>query len=60
MRILLHKQHGCAGSVHFFDDFKNILHQKRGKPHGRFIQQQQLGVSHKRTAHGKHLLLAAG
>ena len=42
------------------DDLKDLLHQNRGKAHGGLVQHQQLGVGHKGTAHGKHLLFAAG
>ena len=46
--------------MELLNDLKNLIHQDRGKTHGRLIQHQQLGTDHQRTAHGKHLLLAAG
>ena len=42
------------------DDIEDLLDQDRSQAHGRLVQHQQLRLGHHCTAHGKHLLLAAG
>ena len=58
--VLLHQQHGHAVAVDLADDLEDLLDQQRRQAHGRLVQQQHLGLAHQGTAHGQHLLLAAG
>ncbi len=44
----------------FADDVEDLLHQQGRQTHGGLVQHQHGGVAHQRTAHGQHLLLAAG
>ena len=58
--VLFHEQDGdlllCVESR---DDVEDLVDQQRRQPHGRLIQQDQLGAGHQRPAHHGHLLLAA-
>ncbi|KAG0935341.1 hypothetical protein G6F31_015942 [Rhizopus arrhizus] len=40
-------------------DLENLFHDLRGQAHGRFVQQDHVGVGHQRAADGGHLLFAA-
>ena len=42
------------------DDVKDLLNEDRSEAHGRLVEHQELRLRHERSAHGEHLLLAAG
>ena len=42
------------------DDVEDLLHQNGSKTHGGLVEHQQLGMADEGSAHGQHLLLAAG
>ena len=58
--ILFDQQDRNAVAVQVLNDIKDLIHQQRREAHGRLIQHQQLRMAHQGTAHGQHLLLAAG
>src|SRR3954469_3542211 len=60
VRILLDDEHRDPGFVHLLDDLERALDEDRREPHRRLVHQQKLRLRHERTAHGDHLLLAAG
>ena len=58
--ILFGKQEGDAFFlVEALHDFEYLFHQLRRKPHGRFVEQHDLGFGHQRATDGDHLLFAA-
>ena len=42
------------------DDVKDLLNEDRSEAHRRLVEHQKLRLRHERSAHGEHLLLAAG
>jgi hypothetical protein len=59
-RVLFHQQDGDAGTRQLMNDAKNFVGNQRRQTEAGFVQQQQARPGHQRTAHGQHLLLAAG
>src|SRR5579862_2277168 len=61
LRILLDNDRADAGGAgNAADRLQKLLDNDRGKPLGRLIQQQDLGIEGERAADRQHLLLAAG
>jgi len=57
---LLHEQHRHPLRLEPADGAEDLLHDDRGQPHGRLVEQHDLGARHEGPADGQHLLLAAG
>ena len=57
--VLLDQHDGHAGLAQLGDDGKNLAHHQRSQAQAGFIQHQQAGARHQRTAHRQHLPLAA-
>src|SRR5581483_5046171 len=61
LRILLDNDRADTGGAgNAADRLQKLLDNDRGKPLGRLIQQQDLGIEGERAADRQHLLLAAG
>src|SRR5690348_7985841 len=59
-RVLFDHQDRNSGRADPRNALEDLVHEL-GRQRGRgFVQQQELGVEHQRTAHGHHLALAAG
>ena len=46
--------------MQLLNDGENLVDENRGKPHGGFVHEQDLGVGHQRAPGREHLLFAAG
>src|SRR6266545_1301881 len=58
--VLLGQQHGDPLiAIQPRDDLVDLRDQHRRQPHGRLVQQHELGMGHEGAADGQHLLLAA-
>ncbi|MCY1443719.1 hypothetical protein D9M71_601460 [compost metagenome] len=55
--VLLHQQQRHPTLDHLDDGFEDLLHNDWRQPHGRLVQQQQLGPPHQCPGNGQHLLL---
>ena len=58
MRVLLYEQDSHALRVDLLDRLEHQLHEDRGEPHRRLVEEQQLWARHQRAADREHLLLA--
>src|SRR6266571_5018193 len=58
-RVLLHEQNRRPLCVDLLQGLEYTFHEDRCKPHGRFVEQQQLRPGHQRPPDRAHLLLAA-
>ena len=57
--VLFDQQHRHALLIDVDDDVANLFDQHRGETERRFVENEEFGVGHERTADGEHLLLAA-
>ena len=60
LRVLLDEQDRRALLVDFGDRREDRVDQELREAHRRLVEEQQLRARHERSAHGEHLLLAAG
>ena len=58
--LLDHNHREFAGAHDLADHLDELLHDDRGEPLHRLVEQQQLGIGHERARDREHLLLAAG
>ena len=54
--VLLYHKDGGLLLVNLLNQFKLLVHKKRGKAHRRLIHQKYIGVGKEGPRHGKHLL----
>ena len=59
-RVLLDQEHGRAAGVDLDDHVSNPLDDQRGQSEGRFVEKEEVGLGHQRSADRQHLLFAAG
>src|SRR5436190_10823697 len=57
--ILFDQQHGKTLCLQRADQIADLLHDDRGEPLGRFVEQQQAGAGAQDATDRQHLLLAA-
>ncbi len=58
-QLLLDQQDGNAAPRDLVEQAGDLLDELGRQPFGRFVDDDEIGVSHQRAAHGEHLLLAA-
>lgn len=58
--VLLNKKNGNALLVDILNDGKHFVYNERGQTERRLVEEEKLGVRHKASRDGEHLLLAAG